>query len=541
MKCKRLAAAVMAMAFSISCTGCALGDQIAEKLLGIENYELTQEQQSARFDVDGLQAQAKAMSETWTRDGLEADLQTQLEAMVDAIDEAAEVYFTHEMAYYADWEDDAKIAMYNQTYEDYYVAFEILYWVLCNGYSKSAYGDLFQSYLGDDVTNTELIEYYTTTTLDRVVMYGRSDSAYYSGALEEYYEVSSDDSLSSEDADLQCAEMYLENLKTYDTTNYLYDYYARDYEAAEVSALYDIMSEELLPLYDALYETMIEHPYYEDLYTDAYGVDDLFGTIQTYAAQISPELEASAKKLNDEKWYVLGEGEDCYTGSYCISMPGKQKALLYIYQNGEFFDLYTAIHEFGHFHAEWSDETSMFEQENCVDIAEVHSQGLSMLFTAYYDDLFGQAADYLELVTLFDMVDSIVCGLAIGEFEYRVMQELDTITAEEVVELFYEINETCNTGYMLKDISHLYEQPGYYVSYAISAIPAMQIYNVMQEDYDSAVAMYEAMAELSSCDGVYQINSAMTECGFADIFAPETLQGIAAKIEQQLAEIDAAA
>ncbi len=534
MKLKRYLAAAMAVTVAVTCTGCELGDTIMKKLLGIEDHTLTEEQQAARFDVEGLKKKAEEISDTWTRLDQESQLRADLDAMVADLDQAAEVYFTHEMAYYADWENPSKDAMYGQTYEDYYVAFEIFYWVLCNGYSKSAYDDLFAEYLGADAENKDLLNYYTTTSLDLVIRYGQSDSSYYSGALDDYYEISGDTSMDEEDADLQCAEMYLDNLKTYDCSNYLYDYFARDYEAADASALYDRMLTELQPLYDELYYLIAEHPYYEDLYTDAFGVEDLFGTVQKYTKEISPELERSAQKLIDEEWYMMGQGDACYTGSYCISIPGQEKALLYIYQSKQYYDLYTAVHEFGHFHAEWRDDTRLFFQENCVDIAEVHSQGLSMLYTAFYDEIFGEAADYLELVTLYDLVDSIVCGLAVGEFEYRVMQQLDDITPEEVVELFYEINEECNTGYVLKDISHLYEQPGYYISYAVSAIPAVEIYRTMQDDFDGAVEMYEAIADISSNDGKYRIKSALAECGFADIFAPETMAGIAQEVRSAI-------
>lgn len=534
MMLKRYLAAAVALTVAVTCTGCELGDTIMKKLLGIEDHTLTEEQQAARFDIDGLKQKAEALSDTWTRPEKEAELREELDAMVADLDAVAEVYFTHEMAYYADWENPSKDAMYGQTYEDYYVAFEIFYWVLCNGYSKSAYDELFAEYLGADAENKDLLNYYTTTSLDLVIRYGQSDSSYYSGALDDYYEISGDTSMDEEDADLQCAEMYLDNLKTYDCSNYLYDYFARDYEAADASALYERMLAELQPLYDELYYLIAEHPYYEDLYTDAFGVEDMFGTVQKYTKEISPELERSAQKLIDEEWYMIGQGDACYTGSYCISIPGQEKALLYIYQSEQYYDLYTAVHEFGHFHAEWRDDTPLFFQENCVDIAEVHSQGLSMLYTAFYDEIFGEAAEYLELVTLYDLVDSIVCGLAVGEFEYRVMQQLDDITPKEVVELFYEINEACNTGYVLKDISHLYEQPGYYISYAVSAIPAMEIYQTMQDDFGAAVAKYEAIADISSNDGKYRIRGALEECGFADIFSHDTMESIADEVRSAI-------
>ncbi len=535
MKFKRCLAVLAAMTMTIGCTGCALGDKIMKTILGIEDYELTEEQQAQRFDVEGMERKAREISDTWTFPDKDAQLHEDIGWMIAQTDLAAEIYFTNEVAYYADWENPSVDAMYNQTYEDYYVAYEILYWTLFNGYHKSAYDEVFAEYLGDLAGEQSYIDYYTTTSLELVVRYGQSDSAYYNGALDDYYEVSGDTSMDMDDADLECAEMYLENLKTYNCDSYLYDMYARDYEAADASMLYAQMLDELQPLYDELYEMVVEHPKYDDLYTDALGVNDLFGTVRKYAAKVSPALEASAQKLIDEQWYTIGTGDDCYTGSYCISIPGKEKALLYIYQNHEYYDFSTAVHEFGHFHAEWRDDISLFYQENCVDIAEVQSQGLSMLYTDFYDDIFGENAEYLELVALFDIMDSIVCGLAVGEFEYRVMQRLDDITAEEVVELFYEINEAANTGYILKDISHLYEQPGYYVSYAVSAIPAMQIYTVMQDDFDKAVKMYEAIAEISSNDGTYKINAAMEKCGFDDIFAPATMTAIADEVRACIA------
>ncbi len=537
-KFKKHLAVSTAMAVMLTCNGCALGDSIMKAILGIEDYDLTEEQQAQRFDIEAMRQKAEEMADTWSRPEQDARLREDIEWMIAELDAAAEVYFTHEMAYYAAWEDPTKDAMYNQTYEDYYVAYEILYWALYNGYKKSAYDELFAEYLTDTLDDKTYEDYYATISLERAIINGQSDSAYYNGALDDYYEVSGDTSMDMDDADLECAEMYLENLKTYDCSSYLYDAYARDYDADDASALYAQMLKELQPLYDELYTLIAEHPNYEDLYTDRFGVQDLFGTVQEYTSRISPSLEHSAQMLTGEQWYTIGTGYDCYTGSYCISIPGKEKALLYIYQSNEYYDFSTAVHEFGHFHAEWDDDVSLFYQQNCVDIAEVQSQGLSMLYTSFYDEIFGDDAAYLELVALYDIVDSIVCGLAVGEFEYRVMQQLDDITPKEVVELFYEINEEANTGYILKNISHLYEQPGYYISYAVSAIPAMQIYTVMQDDYDEAVRMYDAIAQISSNDGTYKINSAMRECGFDDIFAPATMTAIAEEVRAAITEFE---
>ena len=102
------------------------------------------------------------------------------------------------------------------------------------------------------------------------------------------------------------------------------------------------------------------------------------------------------------------------------------------------------------------------------------------------------------------------------------------MTAEKVVALFEEIADECYLDYELYEISHLYEQPGYYISYGVSALAALQIYAKMQHSPEEAQEMYDALSAISSVTGEYTLCAALEECGFEDLFDADAMKDIIA-------------
>ncbi len=520
MKSKRIIAGLAALMLSISLCGCDMVNQFFDRSEEDTKNSavLTPEQEAKRYDLTAMEETITAMQDRWTMPNQEESLQRDIEWLIHELDAAAGIYSRAQLDYYADWNNPALEAMYDSTYEDYYIASEFICWAFCNGYSKSAYQALFAPYIEED-----WLAYYITISLTRLKSYAKSDSADYGETLDSYYDIANDSDLSDDEIDLQCAQIYLDTLAFYDTSDFLYDYYSRDYTAADVSALYETLVEELVPLYDDLYETLVESDAYDKISEANLVEEDPFATILQYAPKLSSEILESAEKLVNEQLYCVAEGDDCYDGCYTVTFPNEQSAMIYHYRGGDYYDLYSAVHEFGHFHSDWRETTPLYLQENCIDIAEVQSQGMSMLFTAFYDEIYGDYAEYLKLAALYDLVDSVVSGFAIGEFEIRVMQDLENLTAEDVVEIYYEISEECGIVFPLSEVTHLYEQPGYYISYGVSAMAALQIYSQMQEDYEEGLALYEAISAISSVDGKYRLMDAMEYCGFAPLFEADTI------------------
>lgn len=134
-------------------------------------------------------------------------------------------------------------------------------------------------------------------------------------------------------------------------------------------------------------------------------------------------------------------------------------------------------------------------------------------------------------------MDSVISGFAVGEFEYRVMQDLENISPQDVCDIFDEIMEEAGLSSQLYQITHLYEQPGYYISYGVSALASMQIYAAMQEDFSQAIIMYTNISAISSKSGDYQFLEALASSGFDNIFDESSLEAVVESVSARLTPV----
>ena len=162
-----------------------------------------------------------------------------------------------------------------------------------------------------------------------------------------------------------------------------------------------------------------------------------------------------------------------------------------------------------------------------MDIAEIQSQGLELLFMQFYDDIYGDESDSKKIEKVMDLLDSVICGFLVGEFEYTVVRDKDKMTPEKVVELFNDIFKDYSPYYNLNMIPHLFESPGYYISYATSSLAAFDIFEDLQKDPKNAVAQYEKIAKTSFNSGEYTFKMALKKCGFSDVLTKEYISNLA--------------
>lgn len=490
-----------------------------------EPVDTTTEDTAERFDLDALKREIESLKDLWTYQDKGADIEAEITNLLAELDAAHAIDVYAEAAYYADWSSEALRTLHQQTQEDYYVAGDMISWAFVNGYKNSMYSKIFEPYV--DFNN---LEYYSLNPLTRVMGYARAEASASSELLDAYYDTAYDDDLSVDETNLACAQLYLDTLKSYDVSAYLYDVYNRDYTAEQVSELYTELSETLVPVINDLDARIgrIEDKYRASYHGDAYEL------LKEYGPQLSPDVKESVEKLFAEEKYIVASGNDCYDGSYTVALPAEHSALMYTYLDGSIYDLVTVTHEFGHYHADWRSSTPVYLQIMNLDIAEAQSQCMEILFTMFYPEILGDSAVYYEMVEIYNLLDSIMAGFAIGAFEYRVMQQIDTITAEDVVALYYSIYDEVNLGRDLYQISHLYEQPGYYISYGVSALPALQLYTILQDDRQNAVDIYGTLAGISNVSGEYSFSAAMQKCGFSDFFEPDALDSVIALLEQRI-------
>ena len=396
MKKRHAVSLFLALLCAALLSGCEYTDAIGELLSSSSEAD---DSSSPRYDIGSLKTEIEQMTDCWTYQDKETELQEQIDRLLTALDEAYALKVRAEMAYHADWKNESLQTYRNQTNEDYLVVCDMISWAFTNGYKKSMYVTLFEPYYDKDNE-----DYFTLNPLSRIISYARADAADSDSLLDDYYDTAYSDDISAAETNLKCAELYLDILKQYDLSEYVYDYYNRDYTAEEISAMYHDIIEQLVPLQTKVSDRLEElKPEYYDSYDK-----DAYELLEKYAPKLSPPIAESAEKLLSEKLYVKATGENCYDGSYTAALPNEQSAMIYTYLDGTIYDLMTVTHEFGHFHSDWRDTTPVYFQTTNLDIAEAQSQSMELLFLSFYPEILGDSAEYYELIVLYNMLDSVI-------------------------------------------------------------------------------------------------------------------------------------
>lgn len=525
-KTARIISFITSAVLAVSCCGCDFVDALLGKDISVSQDGSASA--GTRYDVNAVAGKITELQEIWNKSEQEDKIKEIISSLLDDVDKSYAVHVHAEMQYDSDWDNDALSEQEQLTDHDSSEVYEMVKWAFHNGYQKSNYSDLFEPY----VRQSDL-EYYLSYSLSRIRSSARSSSASSSQMMDSYYDTAYDREKKPEEINQTCAKLYLELLKQYDTKDYLYPLYNRDYSVEQASGMYRKIVNDLVPLYKDMTTYFKENKKIQMIRLGIKNNPDPFETLNTYAPKISESISESVKELIGNNRYYTGKGADSYDNCFTVGLPSEQSALMYIHLDNSYNDLHSTIHEFGHFHADWRDKTPIYQYLNCTDLAEVQSQGMELLFTHYYPEIYSDQADLMELISLYNIVDSIVSGFAVGEFEYEAMKNKDSYSASDVIDKFTEIHDTADLGIEFYQILHLFEQPGYYVSYGVSALAAMQIYAEMQQNFGSAVSKYERIAALSSADGKHQLLSSLEEAGFSSIFDDAAFERIIKVLEEK--------
>ena len=115
------------------------------------------------------------------------------------------------------------------------------------------------------------------------------------------------------------------------------------------------------------------------------------------------------------------------------------------------------------------------------------------------------------------------------------------LTAERACELYLEVaaeygRDPGEAGkYDWVYISHNFDFPYYYISYCMSALPALELYVMLQEDSADAADRYMHVVSLDT--EIYYFDEALTECGFSNVFDSAAFASCADSIDAYLSEI----
>ena len=321
----------------------------------------------------------------------------------------------------------------------------------------------------------------------------------------------------------------------YDTyTDYCYDVvYGRDFTGEDIAALRETVIQELKPLYEELQMMQYMHEFNMELDEPLSG-DEIVDTLAEHIGNVHPELEEAFGYLREHNLYCIDNTDDMVDVGFTSDLPEYGSAFIYDKTSGTIHDLETIVHEFGHFNAEYHANSNSLMDTLLVDVAEIQSQGLEMLFLDEMQKILPDDPEGLELFLLTNMLDSILTGFEYDEFQQEVYSR-DDMTVEELNRLAMDIDNKY-TQYFYDDdgkayewvmVNHTFTSPLYYIGYATSALSALDIWTQSLEDRDSAVDKYMKISAVP-LDMPYE--EAVTSCGLRNMLEPESIRELAEEI-----------
>lgn len=255
-----------------------------------------------------------------------------------------------------------------------------------------------------------------------------------------------------------------------DYLDYVYSsVYNRDYTMEDAASLIDniVTSETLTTMYRTKRNGTIDFR--------VIGEDDLFNGLE----KVSNVVESSPKVLKDLMTYgnySFDSRGNKFSGSYEMNLDSLGTYYMFISSNGDIKDYSTVFHEYGHY------LSSMLNKgEPCLDLAEIQSQGLEFLMSNYYSSfLNSEETKYMINYNTISQLWTLMSASFITRFENYVyttddltLNDINSIYSYFESRILYPYTLGIN-GYTI--IPHIYSSPGYYISYLISVVPALELW-----------------------------------------------------------------
>lgn len=547
---------------------------VSADLKNNERKDLTySEMQYQKFDESKLISAADELKDIASKNpsGKEKRIEELINVMFDEYDLQATMYNIRYNEFYCDVTNESIAKELPEIEEKYYSYYDVIFSAL-NKIYNSDYQDLMFELLDRDIitaityyektdekyselSNEEsklVLEYERLSSFNYSVEYkGQSWTAddLYNNPPENYDEYNRISNMIYSKKNKELGEIYLKLVKIRDKIAKLYGFpnyaeyayeakYIRDYSLEDIDKIYEEVKKNFPDLYNNLYKQLSLSLYSTGLANQTYTGEEVLNGIEPYFADIDSEISENFKYMRKYHLYNIDAMPNKMNGGYTVSLYSYAVPFIFNCPKGDFNDFRTMIHEFGHANADFMNPTRAVYEAfgNSLDTLEIHSQGMEALFIEYYDDIFGEKqgkafTDY----TIYSMSSSIIEGCLFDEFQ-RYAYENPECTLEQLnskyTQLCNEYGLEYNTdvvySYDWTDITHNFNSPMYYISYATSALSSLDLWIESINDRDEAVNTYKSLIACSS-DTPY-IES-VESCGLRNIFDSGVVSEIAEETE----------
>lgn len=320
--------------------------------------------------------------------------------------------------------------------------------------------------------------------------------------------------------------------------------YGRDYSMADAAAFHHLVREYFVPLCTRQQALAYVSPAEQAsgdacaaLFEDA-DQADLVDMVRPHMNSISSEFAQLFDYMLRCNLLDIEPNPKKNTMVFTSPLPSYDSAYICGYHYGTSYDVSALVHEFGHF-AEFCFAENAYAGMS-LDLAEVNSQGLEVLYYPYATEMVGEeAALSYRNGSLSNLLYAVTEGALMDEF-LQTVYTTPQLTLEQVNRIYHDIAESYGQmmaddtyGYSWSSIPHHFEAPFYYLSYATSAMASLDLLARSATDYDAACDTYLRLTS-QGIPAQNGFRAALVQAGLDDVFEEETVSFISSAIEDYL-------
>lgn len=372
-------------------------------------------------------------------------------------------------------------------------------------------GSALRSYIGEDKA-TALVGYDEQTDRQREITERVSElTLQYNALIMEYLsydeETEKIGALYRELVDLHNEEAKIVGYKDY--ADYAYEAsYGRDFTPDDAAALCEAVKPYARQYFGSLY-------YNEATYADFSADTDLterelVGLVTQYMPRVSDDAAKAAAYMEKHGLYFMDSADRVSDLGFTTTLDQYNAPFIYLALYGDQNDIQSMFHEFGHYYDAYVNPVpDLLLSVGSLDIFEIHSTGMEALSTGWYEDIYGEDADLARIRFLDSALYTVFSGCLFDEFQ-RVVYADPSLTPEQISQTFVTIARSYGLRSFGKEFSHYwmqvnhnFESPFYYISYAVSMLASLQIYEMAENDWAAAADFYNDLVSLGAFDYTY--------------------------------------
>lgn len=273
------------------------------------------------------------------------------------------------------------------------------------------------------------------------------------------------------------------------------------------------------------------------------GWENNFETLGQVFNSMSEETANCFNYMADHEFFDVAPSAQKANMAFTTSIYNLNTPFLFANFNGTGEDVQSFCHEFGHSFATYRQQELGSDSEGRgLDVCEIHSQAMEMLTIPFLDRFYGNQAKTAGKYSVYNLLAGVLSTAAYDEFQEEVYAAPEQ-TLEEINSLFGRL--LSDYGLIVGNkffgpeedamlwftVSHFYDVPFYSIDYALSGCAALEFLELMDEDYDKALATYFSLVEQSPEDDFLTV---LEKAGLPNPFKGETLQALAESVGKVL-------